>query len=76
MNVLAIIGTKRRNGLISTLANKILEGAKENGHTTNLINLYDYKLDYCLGCWSCERKGKCILKDDFNSIKKTISELE
>ena len=76
MNVLAIVGTKRKNGLVSTLASRILEGAKENGHTTNLMNLYDYKLDYCLGCWSCERKGKCILKDDFNLIFEKVKEAE
>jgi multimeric flavodoxin WrbA len=76
MNLLAIVGTKRKNGLVSTLANKVLEGAKTNGHTTSLINLYDYKLDYCLGCWSCERNGKCVLKDDFNLIFEKVKDAD
>ncbi len=76
MNLLAIVGTKRKNGLVSALASKVLEGAKANGHTTSLINLYDYKLDYCLGCWSCERNGKCVLKDDFNLIFEKVKDAD
>jgi multimeric flavodoxin WrbA len=74
MNVLAVIGTQRKNGNISSLAKKILESAKENGHQTELINLYDYRIKYCIGCWSCASNGKCFQDDDFelifNKLKK------
>ncbi len=66
--VLAIVATKRKNGIVGTLAAKVLEGAASNGNATEVINLYDYKLDYCIGCWVCEKKGRCVLKDDFVEI--------
>ena len=45
MKVLALVGTKRKNGLVSRLCEKILEGAEENGHQIELVNLYDYRLE-------------------------------
>ena len=70
--IVAVVATKRKNGLVSTLASKVLEGAASNGHDTELINLYDYKMDYCIGCWACEKKGCCVLKDDFNAIFEKV----
>lgn len=74
MKVIAIIGTRKKNGIISKISEKVLEGARVSGHETELINLYDYKLDYCIGCWGCARNGKCVLKDDFNIIFEKIKE--
>jgi len=70
--VLAIVATKRKKGIVSTLAEKVLAGAKAQGHATEMINLYDYKLDYCIGCWACEKKGHCVLKDDFGEIFEKV----
>lgn len=72
MKVLAIVSTKRKNGLISKITLKVLEGAQSTGHETELINLYDYKIDYCRGCWGCNKKGVCLINDDFNSIFKKV----
>jgi putative NADPH-quinone reductase len=74
MKVLAVVGTKRKKGLVSRMCEKILEGANENGHETEIINLYDYNINYCIGCWACAKKGKCIYEDDFESIFKKIEE--
>lgn len=72
MKVLAIVATRRKNGLVSSLADKVLEGALSIGHETEMLNLYDCKIDYCLGCWGCTRKGRCVLNDDFNSIYEKV----
>ncbi|MDI3547392.1 MAG: NADPH-dependent reductase [Halanaerobiales bacterium] len=42
MKVLAVVGTPRRKGLISSLCQRILDGAEENGHQVKMVNLYDY----------------------------------
>ncbi len=39
MNVLGIIGTARKNGTVSLLTEKILEGTQKNGNETELIDL-------------------------------------
>ncbi len=73
MNVVAIIGTKHRQGTVSRLSGEVLRGAEENGHSTELINLYDYHIEYCIGCWACARTGRCVLKDDFEAIFEKVS---
>jgi len=73
MNVVAIVATKRKEGIISTLTKELLRGAKNAGHDTKLINLYDYRINYCLGCWNCAKTGRCVLKDDFSKIFRELS---
>ena len=68
MNVLAIVASPRRKGLVSTMAQRVLDGTASNGHQIELVNLYDYNLEYCRGCWACRKEGHCILKDDFNAL--------
>jgi multimeric flavodoxin WrbA len=70
--ILAIVATKRKKGIVSTLAEKMLAGAAAEGHATEVINLYDYKLDYCIGCWACEKNGQCVLKDDFGTLFEKV----
>ena len=72
--ITAIIGTHRKKGLVSSLAEKILDGAKQNGHLTELINLYDYNIGYCIGCWNCAKTGKCFQNDDFELIYNKMKE--
>lgn len=42
--IIAIIGTNRKNGRVSQVAQKIIDGARENNFKGELINLYDYKI--------------------------------
>jgi len=68
MKVLAVMGTKRKTGSVCRLSREVLRGAQENGHQVELINLYDYNIKFCTGCWSAARTGACALKDDFDEI--------
>ncbi len=76
MKVLAIVSTKRKNGLVSKITLKVLEGAQASGHEIETINLYDYTINYCLGCWGCKRKGLCVINDDFNSIFEKVRDAD
>ena len=76
MKILAIVATRRKKGLITKITSKVLEGAKSSNHETELINLYDYRIEYCLGCWGCERKGVCVLNDDFNLIFEKVKKAD
>ncbi|WP_297426038.1 flavodoxin family protein [Clostridium sp.] len=74
MKVLAIVGTGRRNGSVSNICKKIIAGAKDNGNEGELINLFDYTVNYCVGCRFCSKdgRGQCVQKDDFESILDKI----
>ncbi len=72
MKTLAIVATRRKNGMISKITSKVIEGAQYSGHETEIINLSDFKIEYCLGCWGCVKKGRCVINDDFNSIFEKV----
>ncbi len=76
MNILAIVGTYRKQGLLSSMTKEILKGAEKNGYYTELVNLYHYNIKPCIGCWSCARSGKCVLEDDFEEIFHKFKEAE
>lgn len=76
MKILAIVGTNRKKGNVTKLCEKILEGANENGHQGELINLYDYKINYCTGCWACSNNGNCSQNDDFDQVYNKVVEAD
>lgn len=76
MKVLAIVGTKRKNGTTSQLCRSVLKGAEEKGHEGELINLYDYRIDYCKGCWACAQINSCPINDDFKTLFKKVKEAD
>jgi len=76
LRVLAVVGTSRKNGLVSRMCEKVLEGAADNGHETELINLYDYNIGWCTGCWACADTGTCVLKDDFAAAFAKVEEAD
>ena len=71
MKILAIIGTNRRRGTIERLCDRLLAGAKIKGYDTEVINLYDYEMKNCIGCWACVG-SECFIKDDFSLIFSKI----
>jgi multimeric flavodoxin WrbA len=50
------------------LVNAVLRGASEEGATTELIDLYQMRIEYCTACGTCYAKGECILLDDFQDL--------
>jgi len=68
INVIAFVGTAIRDGLVSRMCNRVLEGAADAGAATELINLYDHEIELCIGCWSCYREGTCFHDDDFEAL--------
>lgn len=71
MEVLAIVASPRRKGLVSTMAQRVLDGAAESKHQVELVNLYDCKLNCCLGCRTCGKKG-CCAQDDFDALFEKV----
>ncbi len=50
------------------LVSAVLDGAKADGAETELVDIYDLKIEYCTACGSCYAKGECILADDFSDL--------
>jgi hypothetical protein len=72
MKILAIIGSPRKKGTVSRLAEKVIEGAKTEGHDTEIVNLYDFEIKPCIGDWACVHLGKCHINDDFEALYNKV----
>ena len=71
-NVL-IISTSLRGGSNSELlAKECARGAEEAGNRVELLSLRGKKIQYCIGCLSCIKTGKCVQKDDAPEIMEKL----
>jgi len=78
MNVIGINGSPRKQWNTATLVAKALEGAREQGATTDLFHLYDLDFKGCRSCFACKTRdgksyGKCALKDDLAPVLEKIA---
>ncbi|MCF7926005.1 MAG: flavodoxin family protein [Candidatus Izimaplasma sp.] len=73
MNVLGIVGSKRKTGNTMTLMQETLKVFKQNNIDTNLIQISDYNFSGCTGCEGCKGSFTCIIKDDMQQIYEAIN---
>jgi len=80
MKVIAINGSPRKEWNTHILLEKCLEGARESGAETELIDLYDIDFKGCASCFACKLKDvtvtKCAIKDDLEPVLERISECD
>lgn len=78
--IIAVNGSPRKNWNTYTLLERCLDGAKEMGAETELVNLYDIDFKGCISCFACKRKGividKCAMKDDLEPILQKIRDCD
>ena len=71
IKIIAINGSPRKNGKTAELLKKFLALFKRKGATTTLLNLCDYQINHCLGCYSKSPNAcvfPCVQKDDMQKI--------
>lgn len=77
MQVLALSGSRNRQGKTAQAINAILKGVDKAGGNSESIFLTELALEKCRQCnddgWGdCRSKGQCIIEDDFASIVEKI----
>ena len=72
MKIIGVISSPTKNGNNAVLVREILKSAKNNGAVTEEIFLADYNIDFCRGCFYCIKNGRCIIRDDFEKLKKKL----
>lgn len=55
-----------------TLAQEFAKGAAEAGNKVDFVSLRGKKIAFCTGCLACQKKGKCVIKDDANAITEKM----
>ena len=77
MKVLGLIASPRgKESNTLRLVNAVLEGAKEEGAETELLDLYQQRIEFCNACGTCYATGECTLLDDFPDICNRIMDAD
>ena len=66
--ILVITTSLRAKSNSDFLTEKMIAGAREAGHDVEQISLKGKEIKFCIGCMSCQKTQKCILKDDVAEI--------
>jgi len=80
MKVIVVQSSPNLEGLTASLAQAVLKGVEAEGGETELVNLNKMEIKQCTACdngWGiCRKEGVCILKDDFEGLRKRIAEAD
>ena len=66
--VLIISASPRKDSNSEALARAFAEGAEAAGNEVELISLRDKTLNFCRGCFVCQEKLRCVIRDDADVI--------
>ena len=64
MKVLGINGSVRKNGNTALIIGQIFESLSTKGIETEFIQLADYEIQPCRGCFACKGRGNCVFEND------------
>ena len=72
--VLVITTSLRSKSNSDRLAEELIRGVKDAGHEVEKISLKGKQIQFCIGCLSCQKTQKCVLKDDAAGIAEKMKE--
>ncbi len=76
MKIIAIQSSPNDDGLTAKTAKAVIEGAKTEGASVELVNLNEVIVKPCMACdggWGqCRREGTCVIDDEFQSLRDKI----
>jgi len=75
-NILVITTSLRKNSNSDILAKRLAAGAQDAGHNVEIISLKGKEIKFCIGCLSCQKTQKCVLKDDAAEITAKVKKAD
>ena len=64
MKVTGINGSSRKDGNTAIIIGKVFDELNKEGIETELIQLADYDIQPCRGCFACKGRGNCVFTND------------
>ena len=58
------------------LADEFVDGALSAGNDVEKISLVGKEIQFCRGCFACQKLGRCVIKDDVNDILAKVLEAD
>lgn len=71
-SMLAILGSPLKKGKVDSMYNYAIEEAEKKGWNVDKVNLYESNIEYCKGCFVCDKTGECVQKDDIQRIAESL----
>ncbi len=72
MKILVLQGSPNANGSTARLVAEFSRGAKEAGHTADIVDVAALNISPCTGCIACGYGGPCAQSDDFDELREQI----
>ncbi|MDE6747144.1 MAG: flavodoxin family protein [Oscillospiraceae bacterium] len=72
MKIVLLEGSPNKSGSSNLLAERFICGAKEAGHSVDVIDAAHANIRPCTGCIHCGYEGPCSQNDDMNEIRQRI----
>ena len=72
MKILILEGSPNRHGSSNLLADEFAQGARDAGHTVEILDAAHADLHPCTGCVHCGYEGPCVQKDDMERFRTQI----
>ena len=66
--VVILSTSPRKNSNSEALAESFAKGAAESGNEVEIIRMREKNIRFCLGCFACQRTGRCVIADDMAEI--------
>lgn len=76
MDIVAIMGSPRKNSNTDILVDEMIKGAEEKGHNVTKHYIGDLDVHPCRGCNTCMQGKDCVFKDDGFKVTHEIAEAE
>ena len=64
MKVIGINGSSRKDGNTALIISKVFDELNTEGIETDLIQLAEYEIQPCRGCFACKGRGNCVFAND------------
>ncbi len=74
--VIGIISSAHEGSNSAVLVREALKGAEKMGMKIEEIYLPEFDLDFCTGCLTCMKTGKCRMADGFNELRDKLYEAD
>lgn len=76
MDIVAIMGSPRKNSNTDMLLDEMIRGAEENGHNVIKHYIHNLRVSPCQACGVCIQGKNCVLKDDGLEVTHQIAQAD
>lgn len=71
-NILIVTSSLRAGSNSDALAEAFARGARDAGHTVEVVSLKGKQIAFCRGCLACIKTGRCVIDDDALALAEKI----